>query len=179
MGIDHIYVAPPTGPAPRCAPTPPDATVLGAEFPDARLVPPTVKLTLARVGSDGRARATLHAAGPPKRIGGDVARVKVQGFAFNRPNLTIPLGARVIWSFNDAVNHDVTLAAGPVGFGSAWSKDGRRWGHEFDVPGTYYLQCSLHPAFMSQVVRVTSTRASGQARAATAPAAAEDSGILW
>src|SRR4051812_30207593 len=90
MGIDHIYVAPPADPAaPRCAPAPPDATVLGAEFADPRLVPPAVKLTLARVGSDGRARPTTHAAGTPKVATGSVTRVKVQGFAFNRPNLTI------------------------------------------------------------------------------------------
>ena len=37
MGIDHVYLAPPAGPAPpRCAPPPPDAQELGAEFDRAR-----------------------------------------------------------------------------------------------------------------------------------------------
>src|SRR3954447_8808185 len=85
MGIDHIYLAPPAAQAPRCAPAPPDATVLGPGFAGARLAPPGVKLTLARVGSDGRARPTTHAAGQPKIITGRVARVTVQGFASSRP----------------------------------------------------------------------------------------------
>src|SRR4051794_27403503 len=115
MGIDHIYVAPPAAaPAERCAPAPPDATTLDADFANPRLTPPAVKLPLARVGSSGRAYATTSAVGTPKVIANDFARVKVNDFAFNRTNLTVPLGTRVVWSFGDQVNHDVTVAAGPV-----------------------------------------------------------------
>ena len=181
MGIDHIYVAPPLPGAERCAAPPPDATILGADFPDARLKPPTVNLTLARVGSSGKARAVTSAAGKPKVIDGGFARVKVAGFAYNRTNLTVARGTRVVWSFDDNVNHDVTVARGPVGFGSPWSKNGKRYAHDFDQPGTYLLQCSLHAAYMSQVVHVTSKQASKHEDEASDASMAmpDDSDILW
>ncbi len=182
MGIDHIYVAPPAAghAAPRCAPAPPDATTLNADFENPRLTPPAVNLTLARVGASGKAYATTSAAGAPKTLDGGFARVKVNDFAFDRTNLTIPLGTRVVWSFGDTTNHDVTVAAGPVGFGSPWSKNGARWGRTFDVPGTYLLQCSLHAAYMSQVIHVTTKKAKKPAKAHTSSAPPpSDGGILW
>src|SRR3954453_12092199 len=91
MGIDHIYVAPSNREAPRCAPAPPAATALNADFANPRLTPPTVNLTLARVGSNGKAYATTSAAGKPKTLDSGFARVKVDDFAFDRTNLTIPL----------------------------------------------------------------------------------------
>jgi plastocyanin len=79
---------------------------------------------------------------------------KVAGFAFRPPNLIVERGAVVQWRFRDhGIRHDVTVASGPVGFGSPWRSTGR-FRHRFSQPGRYLLQCSLHPAYMSQVVRV-------------------------
>ena len=65
MGISHVYVAPPLPGTPdvKCSPAPPDAVELGAEFAGARTKPPAVRLTLSRVGKDGRARPTTRAEG--------------------------------------------------------------------------------------------------------------------
>ena len=41
-----------------------------------------------------------------------------------------------------------------LGFGSPWLKDGGRYGRRFTQPGRYLLMCSLHSAFMSQVITV-------------------------
>lgn len=150
MGISHVYVAPPAAGAQACAPAPTDAQTLGATFPAPRTTPPVVDLTLARVGSDGRARPTTRVPGRVR----DTRRVTVRGFAFRPASLTVPVGATVRWRFRDGVDHDVTVAAGPRGFASRWLERGS-YAHRFTVPGTYLLQCSLHAAFMSQRLRVT------------------------
>jgi plastocyanin len=70
----------------------------------------------------------------------------------------VPRGATVRWHFADPQKHDVTLASGPEGFASPWIGRGGRYTHTFEKPGTYLLQCSLHSAQMSQVVKVTRSR---------------------
>jgi plastocyanin len=159
MGISHVYVAPPLPNAPnvRCAPAPPDAQELGAEFERPRTAPPKVGLTLSRVGKDGLARPTTKADGKAREITGDSARVTVRDFAFSARNLVVGLGTTVRWRFPDDEQHDVTLARGPLGFGSPWLKDGGQYGRRFTEPGRYLLMCSLHSAYMSQVVTVRST----------------------
>jgi len=57
------------------------------------------------------------------------------------------------------LEHDVTLARGPVGFASPWLRHGAKYAHRFTAPGTYLLHCSLHSAYMSQVIKVTAKRA--------------------
>ena len=132
MGIDHVYVAPSApGQAAGCAPAPPDAQILGPEFPAARAAPPKVNLTLARMGGDGVARPSTNGLGAPRLVRGD-ARVMVDDFAFRPAHLTVGRGAIVRWRFAErGVKHDVTLAAGPRGFGSPWHDAGGRYGRRF------------------------------------------------
>jgi plastocyanin len=160
MGIEHVYVAPPADrkAAAGCAPAPADVTELGPEFAGPRMTPPAVDLTLARLGSDGVARATTTGEGTRRRVQGPVASVFVRDFTYGPQQLTIRRGATVRWHFADTDKHDVTLAAGPLGFGSPWSDRGDTYAHTFTKPGTYLLQCSLHAAYMSQVVTVTRER---------------------
>ncbi len=157
MGIDHVYIAPPAPgmPAPRCAPKPRDAQILGPNFKGARWAPPNVALTLSRIGKDGKARPSTRGAGAPTTDEGD-AKVVVDGWAFKPDHLEVTAGSTVSWRFAERnVKHDVTLAAGPLGFGSPWLSDGRRYERRMAEPGTYLLQCSLHAAYMSQVITVT------------------------
>ena len=152
MGIAHVYVARDPSPPPRCAPPPEDAEVLTAPF-SGRAEPPAVGLTLATVGRDGRARPIDRPPGEVRRLDGD-ARVRVNHFAFSRPNLSIPRGSRITWRFGGEERHDATLASGPVGFASPSARAGRTWSQRFDTPGEYRVFCSLHPVYMSQFVRV-------------------------
>jgi plastocyanin len=160
MGIEHVYVAPPTDPnaATGCAAAPTDVTELGADFANPRLTPPQVALTLARLGADGVARATTTGSGTQRTVQGPVASVFVRDFTYGPQQLTVRRGATVRWHFADTDKHDVTLANGPLGFASPWSDRGDTYAHTFDQPGTYLLQCSLHAAYMSQVVKVTRER---------------------
>jgi plastocyanin len=154
MGIDHLYVAPAAAPPPKCAPLPPDVQILGPEFAHPRLEPPKINLTLSRVGADGKARPTTAARGAPWAAEDPTVKVTVHDFSFGKPNLTIDRGTIVRWRFPDHVEHDVTLANGPIGFGSPWLRDGGNYGRRFTEPGRYLLVCSLHSAYMSQVIRV-------------------------
>lgn len=167
MAIEHIYVAPPTDNAP-CGPPPQDAETLGAEFERPRMTPPQIGLTLARLGSDGKARPTTRVVdGQSRTVKGPVVNVFVRDFAYGPARLTIPLGAVVRWNFADPEIHDITVARGPEGFASPWLKDDKRYARRFTKPGTYLLHCSLHSAFMSQ--QVTVTREPPRRRAADRP----------
>jgi hypothetical protein len=152
MGIAHVYVAREWAPGDRCAPAPADAVSLDAAF-DGRSEPPPVDLTLATLGRDGVARPIDRPPGRVVRRPGD-ARVRVDFFAFSRPNLSIPRGSSITWQFDGDERHDATLASGPEGFASPSSYHGDRWSRRFDEPGAYRIYCSLHPVYMSQYVKV-------------------------
>jgi plastocyanin len=122
MGIDHVYLAPDDARLGSCDPLPGDAEELEAGFVG-RPEPPTVRLTLARVGTDGRARAVRAPRGRVVRATRSAA-VKVKNFAFQPAALRIPPGRSVRWRFDDRAQHDVTLVDGPRGFASPWSRRG-------------------------------------------------------
>jgi plastocyanin len=152
MGIAHVYVARGPAAAEACVPPPADALSLDAPFAGRR-DPPAVDLTLATLGRDGVATPIDRPAGRLVRRRGDT-RVRVNHFAFKKPNLSIPRGSRITWSFGGRTRHDATLARGPVGFASPFSSHDDRWSRRFETPGAYRIYCSLHPVYMSQYVRV-------------------------
>jgi plastocyanin len=77
----------------------------------------------------------------------------VGDYTFGAQRVSIRRGTRFTWRFIGRVAHDVTLASGPVGFSSPSVSSGT-FSYRFTRPGTYRLFCSLHPALMTQVVRV-------------------------
>ena len=89
------------------------------------------------------------AVGPMKRV----RSTWVADYAFAAQRVTIRRGTRFTWRFAGAAQHDVTLASGPVGFASPSMSRGS-YSFQFTRPGTYRLFCSLHPARMTQVIRV-------------------------
>jgi plastocyanin len=80
--------------------------------------------------------------------------VLVHDYSYSQPNLSIPQGASITWRFPDTTSHDVTLANGPYGFSSPFSRVGRTYTQRFSRPGRYQLFCSLHPVVMHEVVDV-------------------------
>ncbi|MEA2352859.1 MAG: hypothetical protein QOJ14_1273 [Thermoleophilaceae bacterium] len=153
MGIDHLYIARDASVGHGCAALPADAQELGPDW-IGRPAPPHVALTLARMMSDGRAHPVARPPGKTVTFDSPLANARELAVSFSPSNISIPRGARVRWRFHDGDEHDVTLNSGPVGFGGPWSRSGASYSRRFDVPGTYRLYCSLHPAAMSQVVRV-------------------------
>jgi hypothetical protein len=89
-------------------------------------------------------------AGPLRR---DIRSTWVGDYAFGAQRVSLRRGARFTWRFLGGVEHDVTLASGPVGFASPSMRRGR-YTFRFTRRGRYHLFCSLHPARMTQTVNV-------------------------
>jgi plastocyanin len=91
-----------------------------------------------------------------KRPAGALRRVTstwVGDYAYGAQRVSVRRGTRFTWRFVGTVQHDVTLASGPVGFASPSLTRGR-YSFRFTRPGTYRLFCSLHPSRMTQIVTV-------------------------
>ena len=155
MGIWHVYTARGQEPGPRCAPLPRDVeNRLPAE--PGRREPPYFPVPLTGLDGRGNAQTILRPPGPLIRVD-TRANVDVGTRSYSVRNLSIALGGRVRWRFHDPRGlHDVTLANGPVGFASTWSRGGQSYSRRFTVPGDYRLFCSLHPIDMTQVITVRS-----------------------
>jgi len=132
MGIMLVYLAP--GQTSGCQTTPRLDVDLGRPS-----YPPSFAFPLPRTPK-----------GPLVR---DVASSTVGEFAFSHPLVSLRRGTTFRWNFVGALQHDVTLVSGPVGFSSPWTLGGS-YSHTFTKRGTYKLFCSLHPARMSQIIVV-------------------------
>jgi hypothetical protein len=153
MGIVHMYVALRHAVTPACQPSPADGVTLGPVFAGGRSLPPHSDVELAQQGADGSAHLIDRPPGPTVPLA-DGASITVADFSFAPANLSLPLGATLTWRFRDRVLHDATLATGPEGFASPYSRRGDSFTHTFRVPGTYRIYCSLHPTQLAQVIVV-------------------------
>src|SRR4051794_27990459 len=152
MGLMVIYVAPDPSVTDPCGPLPADVRVLRTKTKGrANPVPFTVPLT--GLDSSGKAVTIAKPPGPFTAFDGD-ANVLVDHFAFSTPNLAVPRGSTVTWTFDGKVRHDITLANGPYGFSSDNLRRGATFSETLTRPGTYRLFCSLHPVQMTQVIKV-------------------------
>jgi plastocyanin len=155
MGIMHVYIAPPKPGAAKCAPLPTDVKEERRAFlgGPGREAPPAVTMDLSERGDDGVARPIAELSGPPQQVDGDV-EVDVRDYAFSPRKLSVPSGATVRWRFDDAVQHDVTVASAPRGFASMYLKGNKVYSRTLTVPGTYRLLCSLHAVDMAATIEV-------------------------
>jgi plastocyanin len=152
MSVMHLYMARAKHVPHDCEPLPRDLVNTNRKVPG-RLVAPRIVVPLTGIGPGATAQTIDRPPGPDQWLDG-ATDVTVSNFAFSVPNLSIPQGASITWRFPDSIAHDVTLANGPVGFSSLFSRAGRTYTQRFDVPGTYRLFCSLHPVVMHEVVDV-------------------------
>jgi plastocyanin len=154
MAVMHVYMARDSKVSHSCDPMPDDLTNENIDVPG-RADAPVVKVPLTGIGADGKAETIDGPPGKVKVLNGD-GRVLVHDFQYSQPNLSIPQGASITWRFPDTTSHDVTLANGPYGFSSPFSRVGRTYTQKFVRPGRYQLFCSLHPVVMHEVVEVRS-----------------------
>ena len=171
MAVMHVYMARDSSASHGCDPLPGDLTQKVLDVPG-RTEAPVVKVPLTAIGSDGKAHTVNGIPGKFRVLDGNT-RVRVHDFAYSAPKLSIPQGASITWKFPDTTSHDVTLANGPMGFSSPFSRIGRTYTQKFTRPGRYNLFCSLHPVVMHEVVDV---REGGSASAARAGAGSRGSG---
>jgi hypothetical protein len=132
MGISLAYLAP--GAASGCGAMPHDMVVDRGK--PAR--PPHVVVPLLRKPRGPLVRARS---------------ASVVDFGFVAQRVLVRRGTFFRWRFLGGLQHDVTLANGPVGFASPSVSSGT-FTHKFARRGVYRLYCSLHPARMTQIVIV-------------------------
>jgi plastocyanin len=165
MAVMHVYMARDDHASHSCDPLPSDLTNENINVPG-RTEAPVVRVPLTGIGADGKAHTIDGPPGRVKVLNGNT-NVLVHDYSYSQPKLSIPLGASITWRFPDTTSHDITLANGPYGFSSPFSRVGRTYTQRFSRPGRYQLFCSLHPVVMHEVVDVRQPAGS----AAPAPAA--------
>jgi plastocyanin len=158
MSVMHIYMARAKNVPAGCAPMPTDVHNDNIGVPG-RLQAPVVQVNLTGLTAEGKTVTIDRPEGADEVFDGS-ANVLVHDYSFDKPNLSIPLGASITWRFPDSTAHDVTLANGPFGFSSPFSRRGRTYTQQFTRPGTYRLFCSLHPVVMHEAVDVREGEAS-------------------
>jgi plastocyanin len=153
MGISLIYVAPSDQPVNGCGPAPADAQPYVTPLAH-RTSPPKFTVPIVGIGRDGVAHDISHPRGRTVALksGG---KVRVRNFYFSRPNVVVKRGAKLNWDISAIDNqlHNVTLASGPVGFGSRNRSKGK-FSYRFAKRGKYRIFCALHPVSMTEVVTV-------------------------
>ncbi|MEA2465934.1 MAG: hypothetical protein QOJ57_60, partial [Thermoleophilaceae bacterium] len=121
MAVMHVYMAREDEDVSHsCAPMPDDLTNENLEVPG-REDAPVITVPLTGIGPNGKAQTIEEPPGKTKVLPGN-ANVLVHNFSYSQPKLSIPQGASITWKFPDTTSHDVTLANGPYGFSSPFSR---------------------------------------------------------
>jgi len=87
------------------------------------------------------------ASAPPA---GATAAIRIAGFAFGPPALTVAAGSTVTWTNDDDAPHTVAWDDGTAASGSL-AKGGAPYSRTFDTPGTFAYACGIHPAMKGSV----------------------------
>lgn len=77
--------------------------------------------------------------------------INVKNFSFNPMNVTVTVGTKVTWKFDDAVAH--TVKANDGSFTSPPLKNGETFEHTFTKAGTFAYICSIHQ-YMTAMITV-------------------------
>jgi plastocyanin len=152
MAVMHVYMARDDHASHSCDPMPGDLTNENIDVPG-RDTAPVITVPLTAIGANGKAQTIEEPPGTTKVLNGST-KVLVHDYSYSQTKLSIPQGASITWRFPDSVSHDVTLANGPYGFSSPFSRIGRTYTQRFTRPGKYKLFCSLHPVVMHELVDV-------------------------
>ena len=101
---------------------------------------------LLAVASSVMAPATFAANAPPKSYA-----VDIRNFAFAPRTLTVPAGARVVWTNRDDEPHVVTSAGGQFATSKALDTSDS-YAVTFAHAGTYAYFCSIHPMMVGTII---------------------------
>jgi len=78
------------------------------------------------------------------------AKVSIANFTFTPAEITIALGESVTWTNDDGAPHGLEYADGAQG--TNLLLPGASFSRQFDRPGTYDYNCSVHPYMTGRVV---------------------------
>jgi len=78
--------------------------------------------------------------------------VAIANFTFQPADLTLPVGATVMWVNHDDVPHTATSTDSVKAFSSQALDTDERFSYTFTRAGTYSYFCSLHPQMTARIV---------------------------
>lgn len=78
-------------------------------------------------------------------------RIDIHNFAFAPNELTVPAGARIVWTNRDDEPHTIVSAAGAFKPSQALDTDDS-FATILDKPGTYAYFCGIHPMMVGKIV---------------------------
>ena len=110
------------------------------------LLPAIVALAVACAGGDPQATTSSAPPGP------DHYSVVMESFAYTPAELTVPVGATVVWTNRHAANHDVVSTDGS--FRSPLFGTGETYSFTFTEAGEYPYFCSIHPSMQGKITVV-------------------------
>jgi plastocyanin len=79
-------------------------------------------------------------------------KVTIDNFTFSPAQITVPVGAHVVWTNRDDIPHTVTDADNPKTIKSPPLDTGDSYGRTFVKAGTYHYFCSIHQQMQGTVV---------------------------
>jgi plastocyanin len=82
--------------------------------------------------------------------GASPVAIKIQGFAFDPPSITVKAGTTVQWTNEDSASHSVTSDTGIWDSGNF--ANGESFTRVFDTPGTYAYHCGVHPSMKGTII---------------------------
>lgn len=82
--------------------------------------------------------------------GAPTYRIEIHDFAFSPKELTVPVGAHVVWTNRDDEPHTVISAAGAFKPSQALDTDDS-FSAVLDKPGTYAYFCGIHPMMVGKI----------------------------
>lgn len=112
--------------------------------------PLAVSTAICLAGSAAPASSATGDAASPGN-GGPAYRVEIHEFAFSPKELTVPAGARIVWTNHDEEPHTVVSAAGAFKPSQALDTDDS-FSTVLDKPGTYAYFCGIHPMMVGKIV---------------------------
>jgi plastocyanin len=124
---------------------------LGAEGDQTRVAVHLVEpATMGEAGTEAAQEAT-----PSTEDAGEAAAeslaVEIKDFAFNPPEIAVPVGGSVTWTNQDNAPHTATgldreaLQSGAIAFSESFTQ-------AFDTAGTYEYFCEFHPNMKGSIV---------------------------
>jgi plastocyanin len=82
---------------------------------------------------------------------GPTYRVEIHNFAFSPNTLTVPKGARIVWTNRDDEPHTIVSAAGAFKASQALDTDDS-FATTLDKPGAYAYFCGIHPMMVGKII---------------------------
>jgi plastocyanin len=93
-------------------------------------------------GSGGTTAPTSGAASSAGATASGATTVEVKNFAFSPVDMTVAVGTKVTWKFDDSAGHTVKSDDGT--FSSPTLSNGKTFDFTFSKAGTYSYICSIH-----------------------------------